>query len=112
VTDLGWVDFSWLQTLPPKVRVYLFEVTGTGLTIPFQHSDTLRMLEVLERREPARLSFTEARDAVRRDYFVRHGQDLYRRVLEETLAGSVFELDEAALRARLLPADSAVATSD
>ena len=111
VTDLGWVDFSSLQTLPQKIQVYLFEVTGTGFTIPFQLGESLRMIEVVERRDPAPLSFTDARETVRKDFFARHGQDLYRRVLDETLAGEEFRLDEDALRARLWPADSADVTS-
>ena len=103
VTDLGWVDFAALKSLPQKVRIYLFGVAGTGLTIPFQLGDSLRLIEVVGRREPEPLAFEEVREAVARDYFARHGQEVYRQMVDEMLAAADFELDEAAIRARLRP---------
>ena len=103
VKHLGWVDFAALQSLPQKVRIYLFEVSGTGFTIPFQLGASLRMIEVVGRREPRPLSFEEARGAVARDVFARQGQEIYRRMVDEMLGEVGFEFDEATIRARLAP---------
>ncbi|MEM8995168.1 MAG: peptidylprolyl isomerase, partial [Acidobacteriota bacterium] len=90
VLELGWLDFSALDALPKKVRIYVFDVEGTGLTIPFQQDGALNMIEIVERREPAPLTFEQARPLVLRDYLTRHGQDLYQEILEERLAESDF----------------------
>ncbi|MEO1367431.1 MAG: peptidylprolyl isomerase [Acidobacteriota bacterium] len=113
VVELGWLDFSALDSLPKKVRIYVFDVDGTGLTIPFQQDGALNMIEIVERREPGPLSFEQAKPLVVRDYLTRHGQDLYQEILEERLAEGDFRFDDEAVRARLdvtpSPAPSAAA---
>ncbi|HEX9638441.1 MAG TPA: peptidyl-prolyl cis-trans isomerase, partial [Acidobacteriota bacterium] len=101
VQELGWIDFSGLMRLPGKVRSYVLELDGTGLTIPFQLEGSLRLIEVIERGEPKPLDFEAAREQVREQYFERHGQRIYEQVKQKMLAEADFSFFADHVRSRL-----------
>jgi len=101
VTDLGWLDAEALVRIEPKVKVYVLDLRSTGYTVPFQLNRRLNIIRVEEREEPRVLPFEEIADRVRDDYFARHQQQLFARVVERILTAADFVFFEDSVRAAL-----------
>ncbi len=101
IDEIGWLDPQGLAALEPKVRSYLLELDGPGISIPFQLNRALHLIQVEERQEPAVLPLEEVADRVREDYYERFQQQLYGRWVEELLAEAGFTFHPAVVRQAL-----------
>lgn len=106
VEDLGWLEFEEILGLEAKLRVYLLDLDAPGYTVPFQLDRRLHLIWVEEREEPRILPYHEVEERVRRDYFERFQQDLYRRVVSDLLAERGFRFREEVVRRALAPPDA------
>lgn len=111
VVDLGWLDGATMAAWEAKARRILLRTPVPGLTIPFTSGDFVSVAEVLERQEPVPLGFEAVKHRVRDDYLAARRAELLAAELERVLREIDFELDEAALRRRVLldPAPGAAA---
>jgi len=112
IEDLGWLEFEELLGLEGKLRVYLLELDAPGYTVPFQLDNRLHLVWIAEREEPRILPYHEVEKRVRRDYFERFQQDLYRQVVSNLLAERDFRFREEVVRRALAPPAAARPTED
>ncbi len=97
--DLGWRSLDELPSnVPWKLPELLARVHSGEFTSPFRQDDAFFLAAVEEREEPRLLSFDEAADAVRREYLGRHGQEIYRQIVQERLRAQAFEFHETTCR--------------
>jgi len=101
IVHLGWLTVPQLERIEPRFKAYVLGVGSTGYTVPFQRDRKLNIIEVMERREPAELPFTEVRDRVREDFFARHQQALYQDVTRRVLEQAEFRFFEDRVREAL-----------
>ncbi|MCG8461747.1 MAG: peptidyl-prolyl cis-trans isomerase [Holophagales bacterium] len=96
-----WLDPPALSTLAPKIRAYLTQLSDTGYTVPFHQNGLLQLLQVAERQEPSPLPFADARERVRRGYYQRHRQRLFRELESDLLEKAGFRFHAESLRLHL-----------
>ncbi len=98
VVDLGWLDFQQLKGFAPKIQSHVLDLDGTGYTVPFRHGGRLNLTWVEGREEPAPLSFEQAEERVKQDFYERFQQRLYQEIASEILAQEEFRFYEASVR--------------
>ncbi len=111
VEDLGWREFNALgEELTQKAQTYLLEIGDSGFSVPYQDDEALHVLWLEQREEPRELSYEEAQERVRNDYFARFQKELYDRARDDLLSSHGFAFDQQAVR-RLVAPEATTAAS-
>lgn len=103
IRDFGWRDSGDLGELTGKIRRRLATIVEGGYSVPYREGDALHIVLVEKREHPKSLSFNEAREALREDFFQRYRRKLYAEVVSEHLARAGFVFSANNVRSRLLP---------
>ncbi|MBZ0115137.1 MAG: peptidyl-prolyl cis-trans isomerase [Thermoanaerobaculia bacterium] len=109
--DLGWVKASQMASLAPKVLQYVTQVSGTGMTDPFQLSQSLCLVAVKERREPSELPFEDVEERVVSDYLERSKQSLYADLVDRLTGEANFTFFPENVAAALAPPTDSLLSS-
>ena len=94
IVETGWHVLTQLHMPDPKVAHYLVEVDGIGFTVAHRTGNTLQILEIADRDEPAPSSFEEVRDRVMDSFLERYRNQLWEKTINEILASVHFEFLE------------------
>jgi hypothetical protein len=103
VKDLGWVKASQMDSLAPKVRQYVAQVSGTGRTELFQLGQSLSLVHVRERMEPSELPFETVKERVVSDYLERSKQTFYVDLVDRLTRETNFRFFPESVAAALAP---------
>jgi parvulin-like peptidyl-prolyl isomerase len=104
VEELGWLTLSELgRRVTPRAQRLAAELAVGEVSPPFRTQHTLELLAVTGRREPEPQPFAAVRDQVAAAYLGRHGQEVYRRWADETLAAAHLEIFPQRLENREIP---------
>lgn len=106
IRDPGWLDFQQLGGVDPKIARFLVELQPGGFSVPYQLGNSIQIIELIERRDPAELSYEEVQDRVFDDYLERYRDSLYDDVVDTILEGADFRFMEDNVRSVLAPPDA------
>lgn len=100
--DYGPLEFEQLRRLDPKIRLALLAVNAPGLTAPFHLDGEIHVFRVADLRQPEPMEFDECAAQVRRDYFIRHHDELRSVVVSDILRQVRFIFRPEVVRRRVL----------
>jgi hypothetical protein len=101
VEDIGWRDAMQLQGLGDKERRYVLDLQSAGYTVPFQHEGSLRVIQVVERQEPARRPYEQVKAEVLSTYLQEKRKELLDAAMKRILEEARFRFFEDRVRTAL-----------
>lgn len=101
VEEIGWREAMRLEGLEDKERRYVLDLESAGYTVPYQRERSLRMIQVVERKDPVRRPYEQVRDEVVAAYLKEKRSELLETAAERVLADARFRFFEDRVRTAL-----------
>lgn len=112
VEDLGPLALPALRSAAPRAASFATSLEVGTHSPPYRTEESVQMIRLRARLAPEVLSFEAAREQVRDDYLLHHGQEVLATLSDEMLTAAELEIDHTQLAALNVPASTAPAAEE